>query len=292
MTANGKIVCKGKFAEPMEIGSYLTRANLEVLIYQKTEFCLTTGSTYCRCRWESYKAALDGAYGVLALVPHREVSVQQTQDTKVRECEVMYTLLLTLPSTRFSGNSCGLMFQEIGCTVAIAEQPHQPKWKGHTIHVPGPLYVTSFRQGLLVLAPHEPKEADTVLLLVRGALSSLTKDNALMLPSDENTGNSIPSCIQWSSIGSSHPSCLITVKVMGTESTMKVKFMEETRTGSEAPEHHCKGVMAGHHHWITTFFNKRKHQGCHARAPKSKPCWYVWTWANVQYLRRLNQQDL
>ena len=236
---------------------------------------------------------MEGAYGVLALVPHREVSVQQTQDTKVRECEVTYTLLLTLPSTRFSGNSCGLMFQEIGCTVAIAEQPHQPKWKDHTIHVPGPLYVTSFKQGLLVLPLHEPKGAEAALLLVRGALSSLTKDNALMLPSDGNTGNSILSCIQWSSIGSSHPSCLITVNICRTENTTKVKCMEETRTGSEAPEHHCKGVTAGHHHWITKFSNNRERQGYRARAPKSKPYWYVWTWANnVQYLRNLNGQDL
>ena len=68
--------------------------------------------------------------------------------------------------------------------------------------------------------------------------------------------------------------------------------MEVTRTGSEALDHHSQGVTAGHHHWITTFFNKTRRHGCHAGAPKSKPCWYVWTWANAKYLRKLNQQAL
>ena len=33
MTANGKIVCERKVTDPLEIGSYLSGANLEVLIY-------------------------------------------------------------------------------------------------------------------------------------------------------------------------------------------------------------------------------------------------------------------
>ena len=80
-----------------------------------------------------------------------------TQDTKVRECKVMYTLTLTLPSTRLSGNSRGLMFQKIGFTVVIAGQPQQPKWEDNIIHVPGSLHVPSFKQGLLVLPLHEHK---------------------------------------------------------------------------------------------------------------------------------------
>ena len=164
---------------------------------------------------------------------------------KTHSCGVMYTLTLTLPSIRFSGNSCGLMFQKIGFTVAIPGQPHQPKWEDCTIQFPGPLYAPSFKQGLLVPPLQEPEGAEATLLLLRGALSNLTKDNALMPPLDGST-----------------------VKICRTENMKKVKCMEVTRTGSEAPDHHSQGVTAGHHYWITAFFNKTGPQVCHARAPK------------------------
>ena len=76
-----------------------------------------------------------------------------TQDTKVRECEVMYTLTLKLTSTRLSDNTHGLMFQEISFTVAITRQPQQPKGQDHITWVSDSIYVPFSKQGLFV-PPH------------------------------------------------------------------------------------------------------------------------------------------